>query len=172
MINKLFTMEGNVCVVTGGSRGLGFYMAQGFLEAGAARVYITARKAAACIQAAEELSQFGECIALPGDISSLAGIDELTAALGERESSIDVLVNNAGAGWGAPLEEFPEKGWDKVMDINVKAPFFLTQALLPMPSVLLVPEKNPIRNLSLWLANLPSLISSVPCHTASPTWIT
>ena len=132
MINTLFTMDGKVCVVTGGSRGLGFYMAQGFLEAGAARVYITARKAAACIQAAEELSQFGECIALPGDISSLAGIDELTAALGERESSIDVLVNNAGAGWGAPLEEFPEKGWDKVMDLNVKTPFFLTQALLPM----------------------------------------
>ena len=132
MINKLFTMEGNVCVVTGGSRGLGFYMAQGFLEAGAARVYITARKAAACIEAAEELSQFGECVALPGDISSMEGIQDLTAALEEREESIDVLVNNAGAGWGAPLEEFPEKGWDKVMDTNVKGVFFLTQKLLPM----------------------------------------
>ncbi len=132
MINTLFTMEGKICVVTGGSRGLGYYMAQGFLEAGAARVYITARKAAACMEAAEELSQFGECIALPGDISSLDGIQDLTAGLEEREESIDVLVNNAGAGWGAPLEEFPEKGWDKVMNLNVKTPFFLTQALLPL----------------------------------------
>ena len=132
MIKKLFSMDGNICVVTGGSRGLGYYMAHGFLEAGAKRVYITARKAAACVEAAEELSQYGECIALPGDISSLGGIQDFAAALGEREKSIDVLVNNAGAGWGAPLEEFPEKGWDKVMDINVKTPFFLTQALLPL----------------------------------------
>jgi len=132
MINTLFSMDNKTCVVTGGSRGLGFYMAHGFLEAGATRVYITARKAVACIEAAEELSQFGECIALPGDISSLDGIQALAAALGEREASIDVLVNNAGAGWGASLEEFPEKGWDKVMDLNVKTPFFLTQALLPL----------------------------------------
>ena len=132
MINNLFSMDNKTCVVTGGSRGLGFYMAHGFLEAGATRVYITARKAVACIEAAEELSQFGECIAFPGDISSLDGIQALAAALGEREASIDVLVNNAGAGWGASLEEFPEKGWDKVMDLNVKTPFFLTQALLPL----------------------------------------
>jgi len=132
MIKMLFSMNDKICVVTGGSRGLGFYMAHGFLEAGAARVYITARKAAACIEAAEELSQYGECIALPGDISSLGGIQELATTLGEREDRIDVLVNNAGAGWGAALEEFPEKGWDKVMNLNVKAPFFLTQALLPL----------------------------------------
>ena len=132
MLKTLFSMDDKICVITGGSRGLGYYMAQGFLEAGAARVYITARKAVACIEAAEELSQFGECIALPGDISSLDGIQALAATLGEREASIDVLVNNAGAGWGASLEEFPEKGWDKVMDLNVKTPFFLTQALLPL----------------------------------------
>ena len=132
MLKTLFSMDDNICVVTGGSRGLGFYVAHGFLEAGAARVYITARKAAACIEAAEELSQHGECIALPGDISSLDGIQELATTLGEREDSIDVLVNNAGAGWGAPLEEFPEKGWDKVMNLNAKTPFFLTQALLPL----------------------------------------
>jgi len=132
MLKTLFSMDGKICVITGGSRGLGFYMAHGFLEAGAARVYITARKAAACIEAAEELSQYGECIALPGDISSIDGIQELATTLGEREDSVDVLVNNAGAGWGAPLEEFPEKGWDKVMDLNVKAPFFLTQALLSL----------------------------------------
>lgn len=132
MIKKLFSMEGKVCVITGGSRGLGYYMAQGFLEAGAARVYIIARKATACLEAAEALSQYGECIGLPGDISALEDIRKLAATLSERETSIDVLVNNAGAGWGAPLEAFPEAGWDKVMCLNVKSPFFLTQALLPL----------------------------------------
>lgn len=132
MLDTLFSMKDKICVITGGSRGLGLYMAQGFLEAGAAKVYITARKAAPCIQAAEDLSQYGECIALPGDVCSMDDIKKLVADLAQKESQIDVLVNNAGAGWGAPLEEFPEKGWDKVMDLNVKAPFFLTQALLPM----------------------------------------
>ena len=144
MLKELFSMDNKICVVTGGSRGLGYYMAHGFLEAGAARVYITARKAAACMEAAEELSQYGECIALPGDISGLDGIKELAATLEQRETSIDVLVNNAGTGWGAPLEEFPEKGWDKVMNINVKAPFFLTQALLSF----LTRDKSPDRTAS------------------------
>ena len=132
MLESLFSMDGKICVITGGSRGLGYYMAQGFLEAGAVKVYITARKAAACIEAAEALSEYGECIALPGDISDLSEIKKLVDMLKEKEKRIDVLVNNAGAGWGAPLEEFPEKGWDKVMDLNVKAPFFLTQAMLPL----------------------------------------
>lgn len=132
MLKSLFSMDKKICVITGGSRGLGSYMARGFLEAGAARVYINARKAAACIEAAEELSQYGDCIAIPGDISSLEGIQKLATTLSEREESIDVLVNNAGAGWGAPLEKFPEKGWDKVMNLNVKTPFFLTQALLSL----------------------------------------
>lgn len=132
MLETLFSMKKKVCVITGGSRGLGFYMARGFLAAGAERVYITARKAAACIEAAEELSQYGECIPVPGDISSLEEIRKLAAVLAEKETRIDVLVNNAGAGWRAPLEEFPEIGWDKVMDLNVKAPLFLTQALLPL----------------------------------------
>lgn len=132
MFDTLFSMEGKICLITGGSRGLGYYMAQGFLEAGAARVYITARKAEACLEAAKELSQFGDCVAIPGDISSLDEIKKLADTLAEKEERIDVLVNNAGAGWGASLEEFPEKGWDKVMDLNLKAPFFLTQALLPM----------------------------------------
>lgn len=132
MFEKLFSMQGKICVVTGGSRGLGAYMAQGFLEAGAKRVYITARKVEACITAAEELSQFGECIALPGDVASKEGLSQLVKELNQRESHIDVLVNNAGTAWGAPFGQFPELGWDKVMDINVKSPFFLTQALTPM----------------------------------------
>jgi len=132
MFEKLFSMSGKVCVVTGGSRGLGAFMAQGFLEAGAKRVYITARKADACIASAEELSKYGECIALPGDVGSADGLAHLVQELNKREEHIDVLVNNAGTAWAAPFGQIPEKGWDKVMDINVKSPFFLTQALLPL----------------------------------------
>ncbi len=132
MIESLFSMQDKICVVTGGSRGLGAFMAQGFLEAGAKRVYITARKAEACISAAEELSKYGECIAIPGDVATTEGLQNLATELISREEHIDVLVNNAGTGWGAPFGQFPEKGWDKVMDINVKSPFFLTQALAPL----------------------------------------
>ena len=132
MLDQLFTMQDKVCVITGGSRGLGFAIARGFFAAGARRIYITARKADACKAAAAELSEYGECIALPGDISSMDEIQRLAATLQERETTIDVLVNNAGVGWLAKLEEFPEIGWDKVMDLNVKTPFFLTQALLPL----------------------------------------
>lgn len=139
MFDTLFSMDGKVCIITGGSRGLGFYMARGFLEAGAASVYITARKASPCLEAAEALSQYGQCEALPGDISSVEEIEKLTASLAKKENSVDVLVNNAGTGWGAPLEEFPEHGWDKVMDLNAKSPFFMTQAMLP----LLKKDKSP-----------------------------
>lgn len=134
MLQQLFSMDGKVCVVTGGSRGLGFYMAKAFLGAGAKRVYITARKAEACFEAAEQLSEFGECVALPGDIASMQDIEALVTELSSREDSIDVLVNNAGMGWLAKLGEFPEIGWDRVMDLNVKSPFFLTQALVPLLS--------------------------------------
>jgi NAD(P)-dependent dehydrogenase (short-subunit alcohol dehydrogenase family) len=132
MIESLFSMQDKICVVTGGSRGLGAFMAQGFLESGAKCVYITARKAEACIKAAEELCQYGECVAIPGDIATSEGLQNLVQELMNREQHIDVLVNNAGTGWGAPFGEFPEKGWDKVMDVNVKSPFFLTQALAPL----------------------------------------
>jgi NAD(P)-dependent dehydrogenase (short-subunit alcohol dehydrogenase family) len=132
MIEQLFSLKHKVCVITGGSRGLGYAMAQAFFAAGAKRIYITARKAQACEQAAQELSALGECIALPGDISSMEEIERLASLLKSREDSIDVLVNNAGVGWLAPMGEFPEKGWDKVMDLNVKTPFFLTQALIPL----------------------------------------
>jgi len=132
MLETLFSMKDKICVVTGGSRGLGSFVARGFLEAGAKRVYITARKAEACLATAAELSKYGECIALPGDISSLEDIQKLVETLSARESQVDVLVNNAGSSWGGVLGEFPEKGWDKVMDLNVKSPFFLTQALLPL----------------------------------------
>lgn len=134
MIEQLFSLADKVCLVTGGSRGLGFYMARGFLAAGAKRVYITARKAEECEQAAQQLSdEFeGQCISLVGDISALGAIQQLALDIKERESALHVLVNNAGTGWLQPLDSFPEKGWDRVMDLNVKTPFFLTRELVSL----------------------------------------
>ncbi len=129
-LGNLFGLDGKVAVVTGGSRGIGFMIASG-LVANGVRVYITARKADACDAAAAELSEHGECISFPADLSTEDGLASFVAALTEREDQIDILVNNAGAAWGADLGEFPEIGFDKVLDLNVKAPFMLTQALLP-----------------------------------------
>ena len=128
-LKKLFSLEGRVALVTGGSKNLGRHMAEGFIAAGA-KVYISSRKADACEQTAAELGP--NCIALPMDVSTVEGCKALAAALAEREPKLDILVNNAGAAWGAPFEDFPESGWDKVMDLNVKGPFFLTQALYPL----------------------------------------
>lgn len=131
--NDLFSIKGKTALVTGGSRGIGEMIAAGFLANGA-KVYISARKADVCAATANRLSEAygGECIALTADLSQLAGVESLTKQLSERESTLDILVNNAGASWGAPLELFPEVGWDKVMDTNVKGVFFLTQKLLPL----------------------------------------
>ncbi len=128
---QLFSLKGRTALITGGSRGIGRMIAEGFLAQGA-KVYISARKAAACDQAAKELSAFGPCVSLPADVSTVEGAHALVAAYAAHEDSLDILVNNAGAAWGAPYEEFPESGWDKVVDLNMKAPFFLTQALTPM----------------------------------------
>lgn len=131
MFTDLFSLKGRIALVTGGSRGIGKMIAAGFLSQGAAKVYITARKAAACEATAKELSEAyaGECIALPIDISTMTGIEMLAAEINKRETKLDILVNNAGAAWGAEFDDFPESGWDKVMTLNVKAPFFLTKAL-------------------------------------------
>lgn len=131
-MKDLFSLKGRVALVTGGSRGIGAMIVQGFLEHGCSRVYITARKATQCDAAAKSLSQYGECISIPGDLSTLAGVNALAAAIAERETALDILVNNAGAAWGAEFDEFPESGWDKVADLNMKTPFFLTQALAPL----------------------------------------
>ena len=126
----LFDVSGKVAVVTGGSRGIGEMIARGLVTNGV-RTYITARKADACDVTAAELSALGECISLPADLATADGLDAFVTAFSEREDHLDILVNNAGAAWGAPLGEFPAQGWDKVLDINMKAPFLLTQALLP-----------------------------------------
>ena len=128
-LKTLFSLEGRVALVTGGSKNLGRHMAEGFIAAGA-KVYINSRKADACEKTAAELGP--NCIPLAMDVSSVEGCRALAAALAEREPKLDILVNNAGAAWGEAFETFPEVGWDKVMDLNVKGPFFLTQALYPL----------------------------------------
>ena len=128
---ELFSLKGRSALITGGSRGIGRMIAEGFLRAGA-RVYISARKADACVATADELSVIGPCVSLPADVSTQGGVQQLVAAYQQHEQSLDILVNNAGAAWGAPYDEFPESGWDKVVDLNLKAPFFLTQALTPL----------------------------------------
>ena len=130
-MKNLFDVSGKVALVTGGSRGIGAMIAEGFVTHGV-RTYITARKADACDATAERLSAIGECISIPADLSAAEGIEALVGQLTERERQLDILVNNAGAVWGEPLETFPEAAWDKVMTINVKSPFFLTRALLPL----------------------------------------
>ena len=131
MFKDLFSLKGRVALVTGGSRGIGKMIAAGFLAQGAAKVYITARKAGPCEATAKELTAAydGECIALPIDISTVEGCDKLAGEFIKLEPKLDILVNNAGAAWGAEFDEFPESGWDKVMDLNVKSVFFLTKAL-------------------------------------------
>ena len=128
-MSDLFSLQGRTALVTGGSRGIGRMIAAGFLAQGA-KVYISSRKAADCDATAKQLSAQGECISLPADVSTLDGIHALVAAYTAREATLDILVNNAGAAWGETFDTFPESGWDKVVDLNLKAPFFLTQALI------------------------------------------
>jgi len=132
-VQDLFSVKGKIALVTGGSRGIGEMIAAGYLDAGA-KVYISSRKADVCdATAARLVERFGgECIAIPADLSTVEGTTHLAETLGKHEQRLDILVNNAGASWGAPLGEFPENGWDKVMDTNVKGIFFLTQHCLPL----------------------------------------
>ena len=127
-MKNLFSLEGRVALVTGGSRGIGRMIASGLLAQGA-KVYISSRKAAACDETARDLSAIGPCVSLAADVSTVEGARGLAAALAARESTLDILVNNAGAAWGETFGTFPESGWDKVVDLNLKSPFFLTQAL-------------------------------------------
>lgn len=130
-IQDLFSLKGKVALITGGSRGIGLMIARGYVENGV-KVYISARKAVVCDATAAELSQYGTCISVPADLSTSDGRAHLVQSLLQREEALHILVNNAGAAWGAPYEAFPELGYDKTMDINVKAPFFLTRDLLPL----------------------------------------
>lgn len=127
-MSDLFDLTGKTALVTGGTRGIGLMIARGLLQAGATRVYVSSRKAQACDDAVAELAPYGEAVALPADLSTEA---ECVRLAGLIEGPLHILVNNAGATWGEPLEGFPASGWDKVLDLNLKAPFFLTRALVP-----------------------------------------
>ena len=127
-MKDLFNVEGKVALVTGGSRGIGAMIAEGFVKNGV-KTYITSRKSEQCNLKADELSKFGECISIPADLTDMNEMDKLVNHINENEKQLNFLINNAGAAWGASFDEFPENGWDKVMDTNVKSVFFLTQKL-------------------------------------------
>ena len=128
-MSQLFDVSGKTALVTGGSRGIGLMIATGLVRAGA-KVIVSSRKVDDVNAAAEQLAALGDCHAIPGDVSTPDGAQALAAATRERFPSLDILVNNAGAVWGAPLEEFPAIGWDKVAHTNVEGVFHLTVALL------------------------------------------
>lgn len=130
MVSQLFDISGKTALVTGGSRGIGLMIARGFMQNGA-KVYISSRKAEACERAAAGLSKYGTCIPLAHDLGSMAEVKALAEDIKAREKKLDILVNNAGAAWAEPFETFSEEGWDKLMNVNLKAIFFLSQALLP-----------------------------------------
>jgi len=136
----LFSIESKTALVTGGSRGIGLMIATGFVEAGA-KVYISSRKAAVCDEVAAALSESGTCVSLPADLSTESGCRALAGAIAGREDRLDILVNNAGATWGAPIDEFDEAAWERVLALNVKGVFHLTKFLLPQLRASGTPEE-------------------------------
>lgn len=130
-MHPYFSLQGRTALVTGGTRGIGKMIAKGFVEAGA-KVYVCARDAEACAQTAAELSAFGQCLGLPANLASEEGVQALATQLAGEIDQLDILVNNAGTTWGAPLESYPAKGWEKVMQLNVTAVFGCIQQLLPL----------------------------------------
>ena len=128
-MENLFNLNGKIALVTGGSRGIGAMIAEGFVRNGV-KTYISSRKADPCDKKARELSKYGECISIPADLTDMSEMDKLVTKIKDKETKLNILVNNAGAAWGASFDDFPEIGWDKVMDTNVKSVFFLTQKLV------------------------------------------
>ena len=127
----LFGVKNKVILVTGGTRGIGYMIAEGFVRCGA-KVYIASRKPEACQEAEELLSKYGTCVAIPSDISDITGCEKLAEEIKNRETKLDVLINNAGVTWSEDIDRFSEKAWNKIVDLDGKSPFFLTQKLLPL----------------------------------------
>ena len=128
-MENLFNLNGKIALVTGGSRGIGAMIAEGCVRNGV-KTYISSRKSDPCDKKARELSKYGECISIPADLTDMNEMDKLVTKIKDKETKLNILVNNAGAAWGASFDDFPEIGWDKVMDTNVKSVFFLTQKLV------------------------------------------
>ena len=138
-MKNLFSVAGKVALVTGGSRGIGLMIARGYVENGAT-VYISSRKKEVCDSVAAELSKVGTCHSLPADLGTEAEANRLAAELAKREPKLHILVNNAGANWGAPLAEYPDDAWNKVLALNVKSIFQLTRACLPQLKAAATPD--------------------------------
>jgi NAD(P)-dependent dehydrogenase (short-subunit alcohol dehydrogenase family) len=143
-LNDLFDINGKVVLITGGANGMGRMLAEGMLRAGA-KVYITSRKAQECQAAATEMSAIGNCVAIPASLDSPEALAELAASFSAQQDTLNVLINNAGRTWGAPLESFPAKAWAPVMGVNVQAPFTLVQELLPQLKRAAASADNPAR---------------------------
>jgi NAD(P)-dependent dehydrogenase (short-subunit alcohol dehydrogenase family) len=129
-LERLFGLAGKTAVVTGGTRGIGMMIARGMLQAGAS-VVISSRKADAVEHAVAALSEFGPGRGVAADLSRQEECARLAEEVMAQQDGVDILVNNAGATWGEPLESFPAAAWDRVLDLNVKSPFWMVQALLP-----------------------------------------
>jgi NAD(P)-dependent dehydrogenase (short-subunit alcohol dehydrogenase family) len=158
VIENLFSVEGKAVVVTGGSRGVGFMIATGFVEAGA-RVYIAARKAAACDEAGAELSTKGTCISVPADVSTADGVAHLVGTVTASEPALHVLVNNAAVTWGAPIDEYPDSAWDRVLSTNVRSVFSLTREFLPALRAAATPD-DPARVINIGSAEATAVSGS------------
>lgn len=139
ILEQLFSLKSKVALVTGGSRGIGLMIAQGYLQAGA-KVYISSRNAEACENAQKTLAAYGECIAIPADVAKKEDMLNLANEIKSRESALHILVNNAGAGWGASYEDYPSQAWDKLFSLNVRAVFELTRELTPLLEHSAAPE--------------------------------
>src|SRR4051794_15432844 len=131
MGTDLFSIEGKTALVTGGTRGIGLMIARGFVEAGA-NVYVSSRKPEVCEEVAAELSKVGSCTGIAANLATEAECERLAGEIGARESALHILVNNAGANWGAPLEKFDDAAWDRVLDLNLKGVFHLTKFCVPL----------------------------------------
>jgi NAD(P)-dependent dehydrogenase (short-subunit alcohol dehydrogenase family) len=142
-IHEMFNLEDKVALVTGGSRGIGYMMAQGLLQAGA-KVYITARTVKDCQQAADELSHYGLCESLPADITSASGREQLVAKISDVDGKLDILINNAGTAWGDCYEDHPTDAFDKVLKLNVTTVFAMTRDFTPLLEKA-ASNKNPAR---------------------------
>ena len=138
-MKDLFSIEGKTAVVTGGTRGIGLMIARGFVQAGA-RVYVASRNPEVCAEVAADLSKEGTCFGIAADLSTQAECDRLASEVADRENALHILVNNAGANWAAPLDDFPDAAWDKVIALNVKSVFHLTRALRPLLESAATPE--------------------------------
>lgn len=136
---ELFSVQDKTALVTGGATGIGRMIAKGLLVNGA-KVVIASRKESACRRTAEELADFGDCSYSTVDVTDIASIRELASFLSERDDKLDILINNSGTGWAQSLADYPVRGWDKVFDVNVRAPFFLIQSLLSLLRAAATPE--------------------------------